>query len=519
MKKTLNKMADLGEYEKHLTPYERKKLDLVHQVLNNHSNFSEERNNIRNLIVTYEKLLCKNDVTLSNSLNKSVEALKDQNKTIQCLSELQLNNSKSFLIMPLMSYDHVFSSVWRKIDEGFSAIIVNKGGRPFSSQFIEYHMDEYHANKLINHLVSSFGQKSIPSIYQDFSKNSAFTYKLNIMSKDQKVGNCFIKEPENAIKFSFATKNFTKQDFENLRQGKSQFYSKWDALTVDMHKAFITQIALENPNLQTILSNEYSLYSKNKKFREEIESGKSVEDSLMSAFNKIDISELNKDTLSRRNIASKIKTYFKEDVHKTTALNNILRFNNANFNTQRYVNNPQEAVDTLERLGKDFPNAIRQIKFEAQSAFFSNACYCLNMNKTNKIFGEKALNCINTAINLYPYYFNTHATKGVYYMDVEKDYDKAVESFSNALELQEQANVYYLRDLAYKKLGKLELADEDMSNAKHLQPSRYKAWENMSNLDIVLDYFACPEKFKKFSNETVMLMENKPKIKIEGMTI
>jgi hypothetical protein len=357
MKKSLNTIVDLGEYERHLTPSERKKLDLIHQVLNNHSNFSEERNNIRNLIVTYEKLLCKNDVTLSNSLNKSVEALKDQSKITQCISELSLNNSKSFLIMPLMSYDHVFSAVFRKIDDGFSAIIVNKGGRPFPTQFVEYQMDEYHANKLVNHLVSSFGKESIPSIYKSFADHSAFTYKLNIVSKDQKVGNCFIKEPENAIKFAFSTKDFNKEDFKNLREGKLQFRSKWDAITSDMHKAFITQIALENPNLQTILSSEYSLYSKNKKFREEIESGKNVEDSLMSAFNKIDISELNKDTLSRRNIVGKIKYYFKEDVHTITTLNNIIRYANTNFNTQRYINNPQEAIDTLERLGKNFPPA------------------------------------------------------------------------------------------------------------------------------------------------------------------
>ena len=504
MKKHLN-TESLAEYEKGLTPEERRKLDLVHQVLNNHSNFSEERSNIRDLLVTYEKLLCKNDVTLSNSLLQSVGAIKDQSKITLYISQLQSESPKSHLIMPLMSNDHVFAAVWRKIDNGYSATIVNKGGRPFATQFVEYQMDEYHMKNLVNSLVATFGQKTIPSIYRDFADASAYTYKLNIVSKDQKVGNCFIKEPENAIKFAFATANFNKENFQKLREGNLTNKSKWNTLTDDMHKEFTLQIAQDNPNLQKILNNEYNIYSQNKKFRELIEQGKSIEESFGVVFGKVDISKLNIDTLSRFNIAGKLKTYFKEDQSTFAKINNIIRLARTNYGTNQHLFNSGEVIDKINRASEHFPSASRQLAFEAQSQYFGNACYCLSMSKKDKKFEIAALNCVNTAIDLYPYYFNTHAVKGVYFMDCEKNYDEAVIHLSKAIELKEQANTYYLRALAYQKLGKLELSKDDMMMAKQLNPTRYKEWENMNHLDVVLDYFACPEKFKTLNNKESQL--------------
>jgi hypothetical protein len=38
-----------------------------------------------------------------------------------------------------------------------------------------------------------------------------------------------------------------------------------------------------------------------------------------------------------------------------------------------------------------------------------------------------------------------------------------------------------------------------------MNPARYKEWENMNHLDIILDYFACPEKFKTLNNKEITL--------------
>jgi tetratricopeptide (TPR) repeat protein len=284
-----------------------------------------------------------------------------------------------------------------------------------------------------------------------------------------------------------------------------------------MHKAFTMQIGRDNPNLKNVINYEYNIYSQNKKFRELVEQNKGIEESLISAFGKVDISKLNADTISRREIMGKLKSYFKQDHETIGKINNIIGLSRTDYSTNQYLFNTKQVTNTINRLSKNFPDATRQIAFEAQSQYFGNACYCLEMSKKDKKFEIAALNCVNTAIDLYPYYFNTHAVKGVYFMDCEKNWDEAVIHLSKAIELKEQANTYYLRGLAYQKLGKLELAKDDLLMAKHMNPARYKEWENMNHLDIILDYFACPEKFKTLNNKEITLCLPAQNVKTQSM--
>jgi hypothetical protein len=264
---------NLKQYEQNLSSTERRRLDMIQQVLNVHSNGSNEKENICDLFKTYANLIKeskKSNATLP--LERSEISFRDKHTLKMHVKSLENNNPQSFLIMPLYSNNHMFATVIRKRGDKFVSTIVNKGDRPsMRGQFVEHTLSESGIEELINDLHNNMGEKATRTIYSIFNKHSDSHRILNMYSRDQKVGNCYIKEPENAIKYALATMDFTNEQFDDLFQNKIHFKPKWDELTVNTHRRLVEDVAKEHPNMIPVLQSEMYVYEINKQFREAVE--------------------------------------------------------------------------------------------------------------------------------------------------------------------------------------------------------------------------------------------------------
>jgi hypothetical protein len=95
-------------------------LDLVHQTLNQTSNHVQEYDNVVDLFRIYNKILSKRTTnSFQESIEKSMKAYKDEKQLIKSVLDLKVNEGDSFLIMPIASNTHQFSSVIRKTPKHF----------------------------------------------------------------------------------------------------------------------------------------------------------------------------------------------------------------------------------------------------------------------------------------------------------------------------------------------------------------------------------------------------------------
>ena len=107
----------------------------------------------------------------------------------------------------------MFASVVRRPGEDISFTIVNKGGRmPKRFQYEEYILSKSKLGPLFLELEEVLKTIETESIYETFEKVVSEKFKLNVVSKDQKVGNYFIKELETAIKYTYSTRDFSTKN-------------------------------------------------------------------------------------------------------------------------------------------------------------------------------------------------------------------------------------------------------------------------------------------------------------------
>jgi hypothetical protein len=113
-----------------------------------------------------------------------------------------------------------------------------------------------------------FGIKlSNSEIYDMFEAYSDDKFQLNIISRDQKDGNCYVKEPEKAIKYALYTSNFSQQMLQKLRDPKSPVLTpKWPIPTEEVHRNYVSQLIEENPERAQQLSEKLETYLKYKNF-------------------------------------------------------------------------------------------------------------------------------------------------------------------------------------------------------------------------------------------------------------
>lgn len=148
-----------------------------------------------------------------NSFEKSLDESKLYHNLHNNIDFSSLNDHNRFLILPLSSEKHNFSCLIsrEKDNKNLSVTLVNLGSLPSensNSSYVEYIIEESYLKSLLQKYAQnprkSFRRESVEFVYNDFAQNSQAVYPLNISSRRQKVGNCFIKNIEKAIRLALS---------------------------------------------------------------------------------------------------------------------------------------------------------------------------------------------------------------------------------------------------------------------------------------------------------------------------
>jgi hypothetical protein len=206
-----------------------------------------------------------------------------------------LNKANKFLIIPVYSYGHAFSAVVRKLEEDkFSVTFVNLGARPFErdrsgNQYKEFVYNKEDAIKVLkDHSYSIrlyYPKRAVDTrkAYQNFAKDAKEEYLLHLTSRDQKVGNCFLKNIEKGIRYALALglsktedKSFDPNTLRVGIEGGGKYKVKFlkpihkpgdktnDLETVALRKDLIDALLKKFPEYEKVIMQEWTLYQKRK---------------------------------------------------------------------------------------------------------------------------------------------------------------------------------------------------------------------------------------------------------------
>jgi tetratricopeptide (TPR) repeat protein len=262
-------------------------MNLVNMILNIESNNS---NNYTKPLDVYDVYMKMKELDLHpnfiHSLKNSKDCVMIPPLTNRHLSDLKTNDPHSFLALPVLGKGHLWSTLIRKTDEGFSAMIVNKGLRFWHDPVEEFVFEKKNQNKLIHALkyCGAFKMNSVEDVYRTFIKHSDARYNISIHTSPQKVGNCFTKNIQAAIKLAYATQNLKVDELKKLRiqnpytpfgtSEKNRVTFKWEAMpTEQMQKVFVQKIVDKNPSIAPLVRQSISVYTANKHFRENVKKG------------------------------------------------------------------------------------------------------------------------------------------------------------------------------------------------------------------------------------------------------
>lgn len=489
---------------------QRRNIDLVQQVLNGRLNVLQEFRNVSDLFRIYGNVLRDRlPPDFNTSLKTSEKALFNFDYQREAVSNLKSNNPNSFLIVPISSYGHMFAANIRKRGDEFAVTVVNKGARGHRQQFEEYNMKEENVNKILEAIILKTDYK-IEQIYQAFDRYSNSHHTLGIQNTNQKVGNCFIKEPENAIKFAVATRNLSNEDFEKIRFNmfdfnRKNFKVKWDISTAEIHGQFVKEVMRENPAIAPMLASEFKTYAENKQFREMLQANTDLVESLSSAYDpkgdtynmespdrlKKLLSHINYDTLMQnggeiRRLAQSTQDSDYFDIYNRTryyaenSKNFFSEFAGIEnlFNLPKLFNlNPVPSLEEKIKQNLDltepyFPNVVNQVKLDYHSAFFMSGTSLAMKGRF-----DEALNKLNVSIDLYPHHSMPYAFRGIIHSEMGNG-QMAVEDIRHALALNPDDP---LANQLIKELSK------NTNNSKHLFSKHSRQIQNYIRFSLVPD--------------------------------
>ena len=275
-------------------------LNLVQMILGLASNHGNDYKKLEDVYEIYEKMEeMKYNENFRNSLKNSKKYIQDKNFKLlafEQIKELQIDDPNSFLLFPLKSAHHMWSTLIKKTEEGYSALIVNKGMRFWHDPVEEFVFKEGHLEKLMECLsyAGKNEHENIEDIYRMFLKKSDAQYNLKILLASQKTGNCFTKNIQAGIKLAQGIRNMSKDEFNKLRSkdyspfgtfSKEKRTFKWEGLTTEeAHFLFAYKIAVKNPHISKEVSEALDVYTSNKLFKEKMKTSSEGVKILFSTF-------------------------------------------------------------------------------------------------------------------------------------------------------------------------------------------------------------------------------------------
>lgn len=91
------------------------------------------------------------------------------------------------------------------------------------------------------------------------------------------------------------------------------------------------------------------------------------------------------------------------------------------------------------------------------------------------------MNDYNAAIRDEPYLTTAYSARGAAFFKIEQ-YDDAIEDYSIALRFNKNADLYAVRGLIYRTIGKLDLALQDLTEAISLEKGNWYYYKQRANI-------------------------------------
>lgn len=421
----------------------RRLTNLFYSIINYSSATLFEPESINYIFKYYGKILKEKYQTNSefdNSMKNSLSCSRETNELKRHISLLKTDDPDSFIVMPLFSGIHTLSAVIRKQNDGLKFYAIDKftthftSGLPKSPYATEFVIKKGMENKLIDDLNEKAFFVDTPDIFKTLREYSEKEYELKIKHREQKLFTCLYKEPEAGIKFAFATRNLTNDQFKKLRmnnQFSKNFRVKWDKdinATMEIHRRFLDKLKESNPDVNlSDLDAVFNNYAQNKIFRREYEKTSNLSKAINAAFPGSGEShvakELNLDSIKQVPELWKIYAPIltpKEnmDLFKVGYNTNIL-------GTYSYVFTNYD-LDRILKSVKDLGNKMPIVSTQANdyhsvvNTVVAYALFEMFINKNNKSLAQtkeedyKWLNYkIDKAIQFGPYSDKAHFTRGI----------------------------------------------------------------------------------------------------------
>jgi hypothetical protein len=273
-------------------------MNLVNMIFNIESNNSNDYKKPLDVYEIYENMKELNLTEgFKNSLKNSKNCVKIPPLTRTHLTNLKKNDLNSFLALPVLGKGHLWSILIRKTEEGFSGMMINKGLRFWHDPVEEFIFKEENKGKLVEVLkyCGAFKMHSVEDVYRKFIQNSDKQYHMSIHASPQKVGNCFTKNIQAAIKFAYATRTWDANRVKSFRVDKAytsfgtdsqdKLRLKWGIMeTEKMQKLFVKNIVEKNENIENTAKESEGIYVANKTFRKRCKDFVNLEKNFLEVF-------------------------------------------------------------------------------------------------------------------------------------------------------------------------------------------------------------------------------------------
>ena len=222
------------------------------------------------------------NVNFIKSLDESYDCIADESKVIKTITNLDSDNNSSFVMIPIKSRNHMFSTVVYKNKEGmYEFVVINKGarevveGEPIKEHhtFEKYIIQENNIGRLIDCFNSENSTSNIYDMFR-FLSNKHEVLK-DIDAKNQMIGNCYYKEIEAGLKYAYS-RAYNKYELENYisndRLKKKEVKVKVPKFPEGMQNFNVELIKnirdnIDNDELKIFIDNVCDVYMKNKEFR------------------------------------------------------------------------------------------------------------------------------------------------------------------------------------------------------------------------------------------------------------
>lgn len=489
-------------------------LEQAEMLTNESQNFNQYNENISDLYRLYNKIIMDmgSSSLFQYSLNSSRAVFENKISIEDSVEKLLKGKDDSFLVLPITTNNHLFSCLIRNTTEQdlnlYSAILINAGSRENQNKYEEYlFTNKEDLNHALRQTLNNT-QNTVKDVYNIFNNLSDVHLESSLDSRDQVVGNCFIKELEKGIKLSTNPHEFIKyarierdKKIEHLLPVKFTINNK-DIPTEEIHLKYIAILKEEHPNLSNDLDDIKNRYVNNKMLRDFLKTGNiepikdNINDIVKQISEKTILYALSNRQTSLKNIDSySIKYPVLEKLSfDLDVLNDFIKQLSKLSKKQdpEIYEQYKDELNTDSDLHKNYPVFWKQMRMENSVAIDHIAC---NLASKDPI---QAVNLHHEAINLDENNVRANINVGLAILS-KLDYENAIKHLNKAAQIKPEIDE--IRDYisyAYADYSKYLLSNGDTSKALECIN---KAIDSTSSESMKLELLNLKQNFEsKFEN-------------------